>query len=137
MNDRFVDTSGWAAWIEPSDKHHFQAVEVFNDVIEQGGKFITTNWVLVELTTLLTSPIRFAKTKQIKLFGEIRRDPCLSVVTIDVELEAVAWKLWEDRADKQWTLVDCSSFVVMSRYGLREALTADRHFEQAGFIKLL
>jgi uncharacterized protein len=38
--------------------------------------------------------------------------------------------------DKDWSLTDCISFVVMEDEGLREALTGDRHFAQAGFIPL-
>ncbi len=40
-------------------------------------------------------------------------------------------------ADKEWSLTDCVSFLVMRERGLTEALTADRHFEQAGFVALL
>jgi uncharacterized protein len=41
------------------------------------------------------------------------------------------------RRDKEWSLTDCISFVVMKERGLTEALTADHHFEQAGFKALL
>jgi predicted nucleic acid-binding protein len=41
--------------------------------------------------------------------------------------------LYRQRADKHWSLTDCISFVVMEQEGLREALTGDRHFAQAGF----
>ena len=44
---------------------------------------------------------------------------------------------FEERADKDWPLTDCISFVVMEESGLRDALTADQHFEQAGFKALL
>jgi uncharacterized protein len=41
------------------------------------------------------------------------------------------------RPDKDWSLTDCISFVVMEDEGIKEVLMADRHFEQAGFIALL
>jgi predicted nucleic acid-binding protein len=45
--------------------------------------------------------------------------------------------LYRNRADKNWSLTDCISFVVMKRKGITEALTGDHHFEQAGFKALL
>jgi predicted nucleic acid-binding protein len=45
--------------------------------------------------------------------------------------------LFARRPDKSWSLTDCISFVVMADRGLTEALTGDRHFEQAGFRALL
>lgn len=45
--------------------------------------------------------------------------------------------LMRGRPDKDWSLTDCISFVVMSDAGLKEALTGDCHFEQAAFTALL
>jgi predicted nucleic acid-binding protein len=39
--------------------------------------------------------------------------------------------------DKPWGLTDCLSFIVMQERGITEALTADEHFRQAGFVPLL
>jgi len=44
---------------------------------------------------------------------------------------------FRQRRDKGWSLTDCISFLAMQRHGLAEALTADHHFEQAGFNILL
>jgi predicted nucleic acid-binding protein len=41
------------------------------------------------------------------------------------------------RPDKEWSLTDCISFVVMNERGITDALTSDHHFEQAGFQILL
>jgi predicted nucleic acid-binding protein len=41
------------------------------------------------------------------------------------------------RPDKDWTLTDCISFVVMEDEGITDALTGDQHFVQAGFKVLL
>ena len=46
-------------------------------------------------------------------------------------------ELFENRLDKDWSLTDCISFIVMRERGLTEALTGDHHFEQAGFRALL
>jgi predicted nucleic acid-binding protein len=46
-------------------------------------------------------------------------------------------ELYRSRYDKPWSLTDCISFVVMADEGLTEALTGDRHFEQAGFKAML
>jgi hypothetical protein len=45
--------------------------------------------------------------------------------------------LFTSRADKDWSLTDCLSFIVMGRRNIRQALTADNHFEQAGFHAVL
>jgi hypothetical protein len=44
-----------------------------------------------------------------------------------------SFDLYENRLDKDWSLTDCVSVTVMTQRGLSEALTADHHFEQAGF----
>ena len=45
--------------------------------------------------------------------------------------------LFEQRSDKEWSLTECLSFVVMGDEGIAEALTGDKHFEQAGYMALL
>ena len=53
------------------------------------------------------------------------------------ELSAGAVALFTDRADKGWSLTDCLSFIVMGRRNIREALTVDHHFQQAGLRAVL
>ena len=47
------------------------------------------------------------------------------------------WQLFTTRSDKEWGLTDCISFVVMQDYQIDRAFSSDRHFEQAGFVRLL
>jgi predicted nucleic acid-binding protein len=61
----------------------------------------------------------------------------VEIVHIDPTIDNEAWKLLKNRPDKKWSLVDCSSFVLMQQRGIIEALTTDHHFEQAGFVRLL
>lgn len=46
-------------------------------------------------------------------------------------------ELYRSRDDKEWSLTDCISFVVMADEGIEDALPGDRHLEQAGFRALL
>jgi uncharacterized protein len=102
-----------------------------------GRRLITTNLVLGELVALLTSPLRVSRPRQIQYLQTIRQASWVEVVAGDLAFETEAWQFWEARPDKDWSWVDCASFVLMSRHGLTDALTTDRHFEQAGFIRLL
>jgi len=66
-----------------------------------------------------------------------RTDQSLTIVEANHELFEHGLDLFGNRPDKSWSLTDCISFVVMQAHGLTEALTADHHFEQAGFVRLL
>ena len=54
-----------------------------------------------------------------------------------IELYRRAFELFTDRPDKDWSLTDCASFVVMEERQIRGALTPDEHFIQAGFWALM
>jgi predicted nucleic acid-binding protein len=71
------------------------------------------------------------------LFRSIRGNSVYEVVPATSELFEAGLVLHGQRADKDWSLTDCTSFVVMQRRGITRALTPDHHFEQAGFEALL
>jgi predicted nucleic acid-binding protein len=70
-------------------------------------------------------------------FERVRLDPRIEVVPHGGELTAGAIRLFALRSDKDWSLTDCLSFLVMGQRNIRQALTADSHFEQAGFHAVL
>jgi len=67
----------------------------------------------------------------------LKKSAYLKIVHIDPSLDDQAWSYFQRHRDKDWSLVDCVSFIVMNQYNIAEALTSDHHFEQAGFIRLL
>ena len=131
MTPLFADTFYFIALLNPDDAARERAVE-YSRFIEQS---VTTEWVLLELADGL------AETRNRHLFKETRDalldDPPAEVVPFDMTLHERAIDLYIQMADKEWSLTDCVSFLVMRDRGLREALTGDRHFEQAGFVALL
>jgi len=137
MNDLFADTSGWASWLNRAEPFHGLAVSLVSQARNAGRRLLTTNYVLAELVALLTSPLRMSRPQQIQFLTAIRSATWVDIVHIDFALDGAVWNLWQSRPDKEWSLVDCASFVVMQQRGLVEALTTDHHFEQAGFVRLL
>jgi predicted nucleic acid-binding protein len=67
----------------------------------------------------------------------LEEDPDVEIVTLSEELYKRGLQLYRERRDKEWSLTDCISFIVMQELGLTEALTTDKHFRQAGFRVLL
>lgn len=131
----FVDTAAWLALINKDDHFHKQAKAVRDQLMSSQASFTTTDWVLLEVANSL-SKRRFRRAA-VRLIEAISRSPNIRVVRADLYLWDRAWNLYKKSRDKDWSLTDCLSFVVMRDEGIRQAFTTDRHFEQAGFVKLL
>ena len=72
-----------------------------------------------------------------QILSSLEADPTVEILPVSPTLYQDAFRLFQERPDKEWGLIDCVSFVVMGARGLVEALTSDEHFEQAGFRALL
>jgi predicted nucleic acid-binding protein len=99
------------------------------------GSLVTTAWVLTELADGLAG--QSTRGTFITLERRLRGDPRMVIVECGAELHNRGLELYRSRPDKNWSLSDCISFVVMADRGINAALTADHHFEQAGFNALL
>ena len=133
MPDLFADTAGWGHLVDPSQAYHAQAAAIYRNVRQQGQRVITTNYILTELVALLISPLRIPRPRLIAFIEGLKASPHVEIVHIDATLDAQAWRLFTERP-KEWSLVDCASFVVMRQQGLLAAFTTDHHFEQAGCV---
>jgi len=71
------------------------------------------------------------------MIGDLRRKMEVLIVPQTSVQFREALSLYEQRDDKRWSLTDCASFQIMRRDRMTQALTHDRHFEQAGFQALL
>ena len=114
-----------------------RAAAIYRTARRRRRKVVTTNYVLVELVALLTSPLRISRPAVVTIIEDVKGSPFVEVIHVDPTLGAEAWNLLRSRQDKEWSLVDCASFVLMTRRGIQEALTTDHHFDQAGFVQLL
>lgn len=132
MKSGFADTSFFVAFLNPRDVDHAPAVELMK---AYEGRIVTTDWVLTELGNFLAS--RANRTLFVPFVGDLSADPRMEIVAANRELFEAGCALFASRPDKEWSLTDCISMVVMQRQAIAEALTADHHFEQAGFTILM
>ncbi|OYQ62333.1 VapC toxin family PIN domain ribonuclease [Pseudanabaena sp. SR411] len=137
MSELFIDTSGWANLIDISQPFHPLSVKIYQNARSQKHTIITTSYIITELVALLSSPLRIPRPKAIAFIQSLKTSPYVEVIHISKEIDTKAWELLTQRQDKEWSLVDCSSFIVMQERKISESLTSDHHFEQAGFIRLL
>jgi predicted nucleic acid-binding protein len=73
----------------------------------------------------------------VKLIDGLSLVSNLRIIPADTVLLAEGWDLYRSRPDKEWSLTDCISIVLMQKERIEEVFTSDHHFEQAGFGKLL
>ncbi len=126
---RFADTYFYLALLDRQDQYHARVVA---HAMEQADVIVTTRWVLAETANALADS-NFRSTVAAFL-EQLERDPEVKIVPESDACYRRGLDLYARRADKHWSLTDCISFVVMEDEGLREALTGDRHFAQAGFV---
>ena len=132
MNALFADTFYYLALLSRDDAQHERAVEVSRTVL---ADTVTTAWVLAEVADALAAPPQ--RGAFLTLLNSLRADPNVVIVPPSDELFQRGISVYGERLDKDWSLTDCISFVVMKDHGMAEALTGDHHFEQAGFRILL
>ena len=77
------------------------------------------------------------REKAVRLKQRLPVSPKVEVVFVTEQTYEAGWQLYASRPDKEWGVVACLSFVVMGRLKIRDALATDKHFQQAGFVRLL
>lgn len=132
MTTRFVDSHYLLALLNSRDQDHAAAVKWSRG---RETRLVTTVWILVEVADALSrTSSRLGAAKFLRSFQD---EPFVEVVAPTLQQFDEALHFYEQRPDKEWSLTDCISFQLMTQRGIVEALTADRHFEQAGFRALL
>lgn len=129
MNAVFADTYYFLALINRRDQAHDTCVKYSQS---SNRPVVTTTWILLELGDALR--IGHDRAAFAALLRDIEQDSDTTVIPAEESLFKAAVEMFATRADKEWSLTDCTSFVAMREHGLTEALTQDHHFEQAGFI---
>jgi predicted nucleic acid-binding protein len=134
----FWDTAAFVALGNVRDDLHQMAVTVSQELAQAKAQVLTTDAVLIEVANTFSRvdwrPVAWQIIEAVQASVALEM---ATIVHIDAQLWQRGWQLHRSRADKDWGLTDCISFIVMEAHNIPRAFTSDHHFEQAGFIRLL
>jgi predicted nucleic acid-binding protein len=128
----FIDTSGLLCCFDADEARHRAAIQFY----DASRSRLTHNYVLAEFVALAQAR-QYPRELSLNLIAEIQADATIEIVWVDRALHNTALSLLQSQLDKSYSLCDAVSFVLMRERGISDALTTDRHFEQAGFRRLL
>ena len=134
----FWDTSAFVALENADDDLHEQAVQVSDALAQQKARVLTTSAVLTEVANTFSHSAWRRVAHQ--LIESVRQSVAMGAATV-IHVDESLWEhgraLFMERPDKHWGLTDCISFAVMKNQSVTRAFSSDRHFEQAGFERLM
>jgi predicted nucleic acid-binding protein len=134
MSDYFGDASYWIALVNRDDEFHEPAARYSTLMKLENARIVTTQLVLNEVLNPRSGSSSQQRQDNIDLIDRISRNQQVEIVPQSPEQFSEALELLRARTDdKEWSITDCASFLVMERLGILEALTTDHHFAQAGF----
>jgi predicted nucleic acid-binding protein len=126
---RFVDTSFWVAYRFRRDDHRREAVSLWAD---RSQPLLTTNHVVGETWAFLRR--RAGHAEVAGFIDNIEKSTCLSILREDGAIEEAVWQWLRRHDERDYSFVDATSFEVMRRERITEALAFDGGF--AGFVEL-
>jgi uncharacterized protein len=131
----FVDSSGLYALADHRDSFHSAADRCVRKLLDDKRRLVLTDYVVDESLTLTVT--RAGTAAALRLWDLIDRSHAFDWQWIERARFAGAMAFFRKHQDHHYSFTDCTSFVVMRELGLREALTTDKHFTEAGFRPLL
>jgi predicted nucleic acid-binding protein len=131
----FLDTGYVIALLSPRDHFHDKAIALSYTLEQSRARLVTTPAIIFEIGAAFSRLSHRPAGKQ--FLDYLHSYPLVDIAPLTPPRYDRAYRLFSRRMDKEWSLADCLSFVVMEEYGLKDALAADTHFSQAGFRPLL
>ena len=131
MTAVFADTFFYLALLNEDDPAHERALAASS----AQRTIVTTEFILLELGNACARADDHADF--LALVEGMRASSRISIIPVSSQLLQRGLDFMLSRPDKDWSLTDCISFVVMTEAALKDALTGDHNFEQAGFAALL
>lgn len=133
MTPVFIDTSYLLALELANDGNHHAALEHWHGVVAALPALVTTSCVFGEVVTFFNS--RGYHAKAVQVGNSLLHSPSVQLIHVDHAVFHEGWAYFQQHQDKDYSLTDCISFVVMQKLEINAAFAFDKHFVQAGFTK--
>lgn len=121
--------------LDPEDHLHTSALKITKEIYPV--TIYTSEMVLTELLNAFSGASETLRLTAVNCVRELQKDPNTKIIKQTSKQFETALRLYKKRPDKSWSHTDCSSFVLMEKHRIRDALAHDKHFEQAGYRRLL
>ena len=128
----FVDSSFWLGLVFPRDSRHAETIELH--AAYASAQLVTSNHVRGETWTVLRR--RVGHRVAVRALDLLEAAPRLRVEVISRELEEESLRWLRARPEREYSFVDATSFALMRRLRIREALAFGGDFAAAGFVEL-
>ena len=128
----FVDTSFWIAEAITRDSRHADAVALADRF--RDAPAVTSNLVLGETWTLLSH--RLGHFHAVRWLDRLRKEVVVRIERVEAELESEAWEWLRAHDKRPYSFVDATSFALMRKLRIREALAFGGDFAASGFVEL-
>jgi predicted nucleic acid-binding protein len=132
----FVDTGGFFGFLVAEDQCHTRAAELFGQARSNRWQLITTNAVAFETHALLLARVRNGRDVGVRFLDALDKGVCIVERVLPSD-ESAAAALIRAQRDKDYSMCDALSFVVMERLGVDQAIAFDRHFREYARFKIL
>ena len=128
----FVDTGAWYASLVPTDPDHASAVQW---LAANRSPLLTTDYIIDETLTLLR--VRGERKRALRLGTRFFHEGLAEIHKVTPTDLTLAWRVFEQFDDKDWSFTDCVSRVVMEQLNVSVAFAFDHHFHQFGTIQVV
>lgn len=137
MRKVFADSCIFIAMLNPNDQWNERVEKKMDEIENDNIKIITSEYVIMEILNMFCKYGEAIKNNALELIHSLYSDPNFEIKRLSSDGFSKAIDKFKKYKDKNWSIIDCTSFNIMEENKINECLSTDKHFIQAGFANLI